>query len=766
MNFRVKKLQRAIVTAVMASAPLYGNAAPQLEEVVVTAQKRSESAQDVPISINAVSGDMLEANGVSNLEGMAGMVPNLNIGDSPDGNMIVMRGLGSGTGNPSFEQSVGLYVDGIYAARGPQFQVPFVDVERVEVLRGPQGVLFGKNSIAGAIAIHSAKPSSVTEVDLSASYIGPQGTFDTTAVLSGPLSDSLFGRVVAKKATDGEYMYSPINKQDEQQNDTSALRGILVWDVAESTTATLKLEHADYNEEGTNFQISDYDRTAPPELFTAAIINDATAGGEDFTHNYTGYSNGRTELELASDSATLNITSMLGEHELTILGGYSSYERVNYSDVDFSASSLLHRVQEEDYEQSSLELRIASPAGETIEYVAGLYWIDRHLLIPRARLDLDILVPVVADLSNASLYSEYDESSTAYSGFGQVTWNFADTLRASLGVRYSNETKDAAAFQTVNPYGSDEGPSDPVDILQQPIRLAITSQLGAQPFEFDLGREENNVDGTFNIQWDATDNAMVYGTIAKATKGGGFNATSISGDPDDWEFDTEQAINYEVGLKSDLFDRRARLNVSIFYTQFEDLQVSSFDGTAFKTGNAASATSKGVELEATFAMSEKVLLGLNAAYLQATFDEYIGSCPLNSNVWSASCQESDGATQDLAGKSLDQAPEWSGSLFAEYRTNISDDWLLAARVDGQYSDMFSYNPTQDPYSTQEAFWKFNMQIAFETSDGAWTIALNGYNLSDEKTKNFGGEVLQAPGLYWANTQAPRQYGLSLNYHFE
>ncbi len=764
---RKTPLIRCCQTVLVGATILPVYAAPVLEEVIVTAQKRNESVQDVPISVNAVAGDTLEANGITNLEDMAGLVPNLNIADSPDGNMIVMRGLGSGTGNPSFEQSVGLYVDGIYAARGPQFQIPFLDVERVEVLRGPQGVLFGKNSIAGAIAIHSKKPEDITEVTVSSAYVAPQGTSDFSLVLSGPISKTIAGRLVAKKGSSGEFVYNGVSQQDEQQNDVEALRGILSWSASDNTDVMLKLETGKYTEEGTNFQISDYDRSAPPALLTQSIVEDAEAGGEDFEHNYTGYSNGEPSLWLNSKSATLSVAQYFGEYELSALGGYSRYDRVNFSDVDFSASNLLHRQQEEDYEQSSLEVRFLSPVGQTVEYVTGLYYIERELIIPRARIDVDYLRPPL-NTANGSLYSTYDEKSESWSAFGQLTWNISDFLRASIGLRYSQETKSGAGFQSVNEYGTDEqtDTSNPLLLPAHLARVQVAEVLGARPFSYDLSREEEVVDGTFNLQFDVTDNAMMYFTTAKATKAGGYNATSISGDPDDWEFDEEQAITYEIGLKSDVMDRRGRVNLAVFYTRFDDLQVSSFDGASFKTGNAASAISKGVELETNFAVTETWLFGANAAYLSATYEEYIGSCPLNQNVWSQSCRESNGATQDLAGKSLDQAPEWSGTLFLDYQNALSEAWLIGFRVDTTYSDDYIYNPVQDPNSAQEAFWKVNAQLSLSTMDGMWSISLNGYNLTDERTKNFGGEVLQAPGLYWANTQAPRQYGLSLKYHFE
>ncbi len=765
-TFKLSTFKKGLLASAMAWQ-LSAHSAPVLEEIVVTAQKRNESAQDVPVSVNVVAGDTLEANGVSNLENMAGLVPNLNIADSPSGNMIVMRGLGSGTGNPSFEQSVGLYIDGIYAARGPQFQIPFLDVERVEILRGPQGVLFGKNSIAGAIAIHSNKPDDIKELTITSAYIAPQGTSDLSLVASGPLAPTLSGRLVAKKGSNGEYLYNGVSLQDEQQNDVEALRGILSWSASDSTDVMLKLESANYTETGTNFQISDYDHTAQPALLTQAIVEDAEAGGEDFEHNYKSYANGKSALWMDSISATLSITQYLGEYELSALAGLSEYDWENFSDLDFSASNLLNRQQEENYEQSSMEVRFLSPVGQTIEYITGLYYIKRELTIPRVRIDVDYLRAPL-NSANGALYSEYDEQSESWSTFSQLTWNITGFSRASFGLRYSRESKAGAGLQTINEYGSDEqtDTSNPLVLPAHLARIQVAEFLGAKPFSYDLKREEEVIDGTFNIQLDVSENTMTYFNLAKATKAGGFNASSMSGDPADWEFDKEQAITYEIGLKSDVMDKRGRVNLAVFYTQFDDLQVSFSDGTSFQTGNAASAISKGVELETNFALTEAWLIGVNAAYLSATYNEYAGPCPLNQNVWSQSCVASNGVNQQLAGQPLDQAPEWSGALFFDYRNAIADAWLLGFRVDTTYSDDYIYNPVQDPNSAQDAFWKVNAQLSFSTMDGKWSIALSGYNLSDERTKNFGGEVLQAPGLYWANTQAPRQYGLSLKYHFE
>ncbi|CAA0093138.1 Ferric-pseudobactin 358 receptor [Halioglobus japonicus] len=742
-----------IAALVITATPV---SASQLEEVVVTAQKRVESLQDVPISVSAISGEMIRNNGMQNMEDLAVMIPNLNVSDSPGVNSIVIRGLGSGAGTISFEQSVGLYIDGIYAARAAMFQAPFLDLERVEVLRGPQGVLFGKNSIAGAVSVITAKPTDEFEAEISGTYEFEYDGNELTGLVSGPLTDNLFVRLVAKTAESGAYVDNKTTRETYPRNDAQVLRGTLVWEATDSTRVMFKAESSDYKEKGTSFQISDRDYAAPLPPFpgdalAASLLAGMEAGGEDFTLNDHSYQNDINRLRQDASNYTWEVSQAIGEFDLTYLGSYSEYTRKGFSDMDNSVVDFLKWDTHEEFEQYTQELRVTSPLGERFDYVAGLFYVDRTLKLPENPLDVN--APVIR--STGSI--DYKEDASSWSAFAQGTWNFTESIRAISGLRYSSESKKAKASQVIYQYETDQPLTDPfaLAILQQEFDSSNYSNKG--------NRGESNLDPTFTLQWDVTDSAMVYFTWARASKSGGYNSSDRSGD--NFEYGDETAENFEFGLKSDLLDGAARINLAVFHTQYDDLQVSSFNGTSFEVGNAGKATSQGVELDALYALSDQWMLGTNLAYLDATYDEFDSSCPADTNQWRGSCVANNGAFQDMSGESLEFAPQWSGTLFVEYNVPVGDVLHFSARTEAVYQDEFSVLPTLDTYLVQGDFWKYNMRVAVESSDERWLVAIAGMNLSDKHTMNFGGPTLAVPGVYYGNYEYPRRIELSASYRF-
>lgn len=789
---RLKK--RLLVQAVALAAVSAHTMGQTLEEIVVTAQKKTESLQDVPISVNAVSGDFLDNSGVANLEEMSSFVPNLDISDSPGSNSIKIRGLGTGSGTSSFEQSVGLYVDGIYAARSRQFQVPFMDVERVEVLRGPQGVLFGKNSIAGAVSVISAKPSEAFEAEISAKYEMEYGSYEAQGFVSGQLADNLYGRLAVKTTDNEGYIDNEVLNEDWPETDSDAIRATFVWDATDDTKVTFKLEQAELDEKGNHFQLIDRDETAPPTAGVAGMFDLgiryalATTSDEDFKLDDKTYVNNQNFLSLDSENYSIQVNHSIGEYELTYIGGYSEYESSASNDADFSALEYISDDSSEDYDQVSHEIRLASPIGETFEYMLGAYYIDRELeysrfadgsydffdvvasdfnpggpqnFMPPAAL-LGMGISAYGDLNHTQVKA-YTEEAEAWSVFFQGTWHITDNLRATLGARYSEETKEVSSSFLI-------ADQDTLSGINDPAILGLLSVFGiANHTVSDLPntkRDEENLDPAFNVQWDFSDNGMAYFNWTKATKAGGFNSSHSGQDHDFFEFEEEEAESMEVGVKLDLMEGRARLNAAYFYTEFDDLQVSYWDAvaSAFRVGNAAQATSEGVEVEATLAWTEAWTVGGNFAWLNVEYDEYIGACPSNANEWSASCVSTGGANQDLSGAPLADAAEWSGSLFADYITPVGDSMMFSARVDANYKHDSS-STTLDSYLDRDAYWKYNMRLALSDLDETWTVALMGKNLTDEETFDSAGDAVTLAGVYWGNYSSPRQIELSATYRF-
>ncbi|NKI15886.1 TonB-dependent receptor [Spongiibacter sp. KMU-166] len=748
--------------------------APALEEVLVTAQKREQSAQDVPISVTAMSAEVMTKNGLNNLQNMSEMIPNLNIGATTDDTVITMRGLGSGGGNPSFEQAVGLYIDGIYAGRAAQFQVPFLDIAAVEVVRGPQGVLFGKNSIAGAVSIITQKPSDAFEGYISGAY-NSFSQYETTAVLNIPLTERLSTRIVAKRETTGGFLSNEVQHTDDPDSENESLRIAFTWDVSDNFNIFFKAENSRQTAINNSFQLTHYDRTAPNaytgdpasqliiDLVAAEVFAQQNAAGEDYIANEYVFSNAPSGRTIISDNFTLKLTTALGEHELTWLGGYSEYEKENEMDGDISASNFIYVFNDEYFDQTSQELRVASPTGGTIEYIGGLFYMDRRFYQPNYQIDLDLLfAPRARFTSN----SDYEEPTKSMSAFFQGTWNIFEQLSLTAGARRSHEVKKGRASQDVYRYGSPDDQSEDLP-GDQAFRETLASALGRNPYVYDYQtRKENNTDYTVNAQWTPSDDLMFYYTHARASKGGGFNASEATGDISKFEFESELAKNHEIGAKLQLFDNRLRINSAIFYTNFDNLQVSNFNGTEFITGNAAEATTKGVELEIMFAATESLLFGGNVARLSAKYDSFPGApCPGNQNDWGEDCRASDGQGREAAGEQLALASEWSATMFIDYSHLITDHLTLNPRLDIIYSGETPLDASHQKSTIQDEYIKYNASIQLSAIDNQWSLILGGYNLTDETTLNFAAPTVVTTGVTLGNVNDPRTYALSFRWNF-
>ena len=742
----------------------------------------------MPISIQVVSGADIQAAGALDFETLSDSLPNVDISTAPGIKKISIRGAGTGSGNTSFEQSVGLYLDGIYAPRVDGFQEPFLDIERVEVLKGPQGVLFGKNSIAGALAIHSAKPTDTVEGYLTGGYEFENESYQGIGVISGPISDTLSGRLAVKHSSRGAYLKNGSTGPDGGEVEATSIRGSLLWNPVETTEIYLKVEASDSESSGMPFQLF-ADKSAgslpsiieanPPGVLgqagglTEAIYRSQLAAGEDHIYDDTAYTNEDTGVNLESNNVTFQVTQDIGEHELVYLFGHAAFDKFTINDNDFSASPSLTSEDGREYSQMSHELRLVSPKGKTIEYIAGLYYLDRTFDRASSTHAFGSLMPPVfpVDISATSL-AEYKEESSSLAAFGQLTWNISDDFRLSAGGRYSEEKKSASKgvtrfdFRTTTELATGTPAQQFKDFF-----LTNVLGFGIGTWSYEDSIKENSFDPSINAQWDVNDSTMAYASWTKATKAGGLNAGAGIDDFATFTFKPENAEGFELGVKMDLLEGRARLNAAVFNTVFDDLQVSSFDPNAgpngaFVTGNAGKATSQGIEVDGLFAVSDKLTVGGSVALLKAEYDDFFTGCPSNAlEAAKLSCNANGVAgVQDLAGFRLENAPKLTGAVFAEYVTTIGD-MNAGARLDVNHKGETSLDPSQDSFLTEDAYTKVNLNFTVSTADEGWSGSLGVFNLTDEQPATFGGQAFALPGVYWMNRSRGREIKASATRRF-
>lgn len=816
MNKKFASLPFSFATAVAVASA--SSAQAQLEEVIVTAQKRVESLQDVPISVSAVSGERMDNAQITNLESLTTYVPNFSMNQSGISNNITIRGISSGI-NPGFEQSTGMYVDGLYYGRSQLSRLPMFDMERVEVLRGPQPILFGKNSIAGAVSMITAKPTREFEGSVSALYEFEEDAQDYRVTLSGPLTDTLSGRLsLMYRDIEGSYE-NTFTRQDEKQEEETIFRGSLLWEPGDNLRVLAKYEHADFDDEGRNVELDqsivreDLIGTGVGVDYVSALdnfvglANDVIGlqppvdySGEDGELNRVRGGNNDYH-ENTADIFLLNIDYDIGEHTLTSVTGYLEYEFEQDCDCDFTSASIFNAPIDEEFEQFSQELRLTSPGGETIDYIVGAYYQTNELdfadkiNVPDNSL-LRLLNPSFAGIDTQRFANQESDS---WAVFGQATWNVTDALRLILGARYTEEDKEATKRQTHFLAGTALPPTDPSGTVPN-VYWGINPLFGAfaiEPYaEIDGDRSEDALTPLATIQYDWGDDVMLYATYTEGFKAGGFDIRS-NGHPDPdvvnacrlntavsppvcaqdivgvFEFEDEEATSYEMGAKWAI-GNTAELNAAMYFTEYTNLQTSQFDGVlGFNVTNAGEAEIYGVELDGRWAATDNLTLSGAIAYLDFEYTDFKNNqCYFGQQVLDPGAVQADGVTCDATGKRKEYTPEYSGFVSADWVMPVGDSLEFRTIVDLVFSDDYIFNPTLDPRSEQDAYANWNLRLSLGAADGTWDVAFIGKNLNDEDVVTYGGEAPLAGALtggtgmaYYKFLDRPRTYAVQASYRF-
>ncbi len=432
----------------------------RLEEIIVTSQKIAENLQDVPISVATVTGEKLAEAGVENLEDLTAYLPNIHFTETGISTQVRVRGIGSDN-SQGFEQSVGMYIDGIYYGRAQLFRTPMMDLQRAELLRGPQSTLFGKNSIAGALNLTTAQPTEEFEAKLSSSYEFEHEQTEVNGMVSGPITETLRARVAVRTYEDLGYMDNTYEGKltTEPYSDETAARVIFDWTPSDTLQFNLKAERNEFKTIGRPIELTRDDILDIPGLDENGDPNDqynATYAelleifGRPGTEANPDYRR-QTDTEESSDNEINNITLTsnidLSDFTLTLVTGSVSYDYVEWCDCDFVPAEILDLQLTEEYDQFSQEIRLTSPLGEEFEWIGGLFFqtFEQEFTDDLFISPTNLLVNAVsAELANTAVGRDFTQESDSWAVFGRVTWNVSDQLAVTLGARYTQEKKDAS----------------------------------------------------------------------------------------------------------------------------------------------------------------------------------------------------------------------------------------------------------------------------------------------------------------------------------
>ena len=670
-------------------------------EIVVTAQKREQSLQDVPISMEVVSGEKLQDLGVNDFASLAAYVPNVAVQTTAGNDVIYVRGFGSPPANFSFDQAVSLYIDGIYAGRSRQAQAPFFDIARVEVLRGPQGALFGKNTAAGAISVVSAGPTKKFEGSITGSYDFEYDGYEVSGHVSGPISDTLSFRLAGRIVDNNGYILNRATGQKNPQTKQQLVRFTALWEPSSNFDFTARVEYGNQDIKG-GVTVSD-SITARPNLRQTRFLENSALGQEGI----------RGETLNASGTANFQFA----DYTVTSITGYSWFDSAMINGFDQTlpaggqTTNSVYNSYPENFDQFSQEVRLSSPTGRPIEFIIGAYYdtSDYHL-DQFGGFNINNSVLKYFGL----LHTFFDQQTESYSLFGQSTWNATDALRFIGSLRYTHTSKEAT-FDGERIYG--------------PFNLRPLTQAQGK-------RSENNIDPSITAQFDLNPDIMVYATYGRGSKSGGFVSNTYGTKDATFQYEPEKSRNIEAGIRASFGPLTA--NVSVYDTKFKNLQVSVYNPTisSYLTGNAASAASTGVEATLLFKPSRHFDIQASGAYQDIRYLDYPGAACLASQPVSE-CNPAVPASiaaNNIAGSPLPYVSDLSASLTAHGWIPLSQ--ALELDITGVVSARSGYfnSDTQDPiFGYQSGYAKIDLRVQLGGSDDKWHVAFVGRNLTNKLT---------------------------------
>jgi iron complex outermembrane receptor protein len=753
-----------------------------LEDIVVTAQRRSESIQDTPVAVSAYGGNDLKNRGVENLQDLSSINPSLNVAIYQGEAQVYMRGIGTPIIIGGTDSSTAIHADGVYLSRAAAAVPAFFDVERVEVVRGPQGTLYGRNATGGSINVIARGPTESFEGSASLT-VGNYNRFQVFTGISGPLGDTVRFRVAGQVNYRNGYttvQRSAVDPLGFRQSDNVEdareifLRAKLEFDVTGKLNLLLSGDYYRADDKAVTWHVMDLGYSQGGFVTNPAFIaaTDAAAARGEFSElkSRSMFS----DIEFYNKPEIYGISGRLewqvDDFTLSSLTAYRYTNPNNRNDLDFSTANASDQVREEQHEQFSQEFQLSSPTSGRLQYVIGAFYFRETNDIRN-----EYFLATIPDLVGFApapdcclLLLNGDAQTTALALFADGSFDVSQTFAIRFGARYSYERRD----------GSNNVQLDRVPAFNNIFEFNAVSFKAFTP---KIGAE-----------YKPNSDTLLYATIVRGFKSGGFNVGSYQNDA----FDPEFIWSYEGGAKLDLFDRRLRLNIAAFYYDYSDLQVQDTEQNNVLIRNAASARIKGIEVEGTAAPTKNWKIDFTAAYLDARFQRFVSADPKYNNYLAAlgisnpnagACPPgTPGAylpnnpacpfQQDLSGAFLPKAPQWKFSIGSEYRFDLSGAGSLTLRGDLSWQDRIYFSAFQDrepvagalalAVMEQDAFAWLRARATYRNRTDSWSLAAYVDNITDARVITnsiFTGDIVGSRVA--GNLAPPRTFGVEASIRF-
>ncbi|MBP7337915.1 TonB-dependent receptor [Niveispirillum sp.] len=707
-----------------------------LEEIVVTARRRAESLQEAPVAITALTDQMLTDRNIGNVLDIGRQAPNLQIStgrSSSSVGFVFIRGIGQADDNPSADPGVAQYVDDVYLGRLQGALVSISDVASVEVLRGPQGTLYGKNTIGGAIKINSKLPGPEAEGRIGLAY----GRFDevkASASVSGPVvEDKLFMRVSAERLRNDGFMRNALTGERTNNTDSLSGRAMLRYTPTEDVDLLLSLDGSRNRAEPYNGFLA---ATLPTSL--NALINRYIGPMNSYVKPVDG-DIWRGSFDISADPAITmkpfedvwgaSLRASVGDEKFTVksITAYREIDRERLVDADASPLTVTNFSDHLDQWQFSQEFQLSGEfAGGSVKWLAGAFYYQEDV----EQLTLGNFFPALIAVNpalNQTVRQSLALDTKSYAAFANVTWDMTEKLSGTLGLRYTREDKGIAI---------------------QSARLN-TGQVFFGPISND--DRFTDTSPKFEVDYKWTPELFTYASVSKGFKSGGFNGRAGPfGQLDPYK--PESAWAYELGVKSQWFDRRLTLNLAGFYTDYKNIQLQVMtvqNGNLFQlTTNAGKAHIQGLEAEVNLRPAAGVNLYASGGITDAQYDEYY-----------------DARLGDVSDRAFAYTPKYNLLIGGNWEQSVSDTASAFLDVNYSYRSRTWYDPQNTVSIAQGGYGLLNARAALRLRDGDLEIALYGKNLTDKRYIQSGVSFLDSFGFSLAYAGAPRTYGLEVNYRF-
>lgn len=775
----------------------------KLEEILVTANKRAESKADVTTSITSLDSQFLQDMNVNKLEDVVNLTDSLHFTESGLSTQFRIRGIGSGN-SQGFEQSVAQYIDGVYYGRAQLFRAPIYDVDSIEILRGSQNAIFGKDSIGGGVAINTAPATNEFNGKVALGYSPEFDRYEQNIFVNGAITENLNARLSLHGTQDDGYFANTTVGGTKPDRKEQSARLKLNWKVTDNFTLDTKLETGSFNSKGRPYEITqdikspltldliarqpgDEALKAIPSTFNNIMTVLVNQPPFEIQEDWRRQTNSPERSNNHVNNFTLDGTYDFGEFQWQTKIAHVSSGYDELCDCDYTPANIFTLNLDENYSQNTIDSFIKSDDSSDNRWLAGIYFQQSELQFhDRFFVPSDSVLKALGNpLPGSGADRVFSQDGDSIAVYGEYTFNLQEKTNLILSGRYTHDNKDGERTLTIidanaNPINSVAVAcaylygvkADTVQSNGLPYDCGAASPNLGKGFssghDLNQSRSEDSFTPAITLNHEISDFDSAYIALNSGHKSGGFDPRSNAANS--FEFDEETAITGELGLRTKSRDGRYENGITVFKTSYDNLQVGQYDGAlGYNVGNANKTESSGFEFDGRILITEKLMLNYSAGYIDIEYKDFTNGNCYQGQVPDGADSNGDGVADlcDYTGKRPGFVPSKSANVGGQYDTDFAGGNLRLS-MNVQYVGSHNVHENLDPNGIQESYYMVNAGVSYEMESFALHLAAN--NLTNEYVKTYQGNVPLSGSTFGTNTfytfaKPPRSFTATAEYRF-